>query len=51
MDIAEIFLFAYLAVIVTLAFYCSCREWRQRVEEHKRRIREITDDYMKERER
>lgn len=51
MDIATIVMSAYFAVIGTLGFYCLWREWRQRAEEEKRRIREITDDYMKERER
>lgn len=35
----------------TLGFYFLWREWRQRAEEEKRRIRENIDEYMKERER
>lgn len=51
MDIATIVMSAYFAVIIYAGFYCLWAEWRQRAEEEKRRIREITDDYMKERER
>lgn len=50
MDIATIVMSAYFAIIFT-GFYCLWRECRRRAEEEKRRIREITDDYMKERER
>lgn len=49
MDIATIVMSAYFAVIIFAGFYVLWREWRQRAEEEKRRIREITDDYMKER--
>ena len=51
MDIAAIVMSAYFAVITFAGFYCLWREWRLLAEEEKRRIREITDDYMKERER
>lgn len=44
MDIAAIVMSAWFAIIS--CFWC---EWRQQAEEEKRRIREITDDYMKER--
>lgn len=47
----DILLNVYFIMIGTLGFYFLWREWRWRAEEHKRKIREITDDYMKERER
>jgi hypothetical protein len=50
MDIATIVMSACLTIIFTRS-YCLWTEWRLRAEEEKRRIREITDDYMKERER
>ena len=40
-----------IALVGAVGFYFLWREWRQRAEEHKRRIREITDDYMREREK
>lgn len=50
MDIATIVMSAYFTIIFT-GFYFLWREWRWRAEEHKRRIRENIDEYMKERER
>lgn len=51
MDIAEIVMSAYFAVIGTLGFYFLWREWRWLAEEEKRKIREKIDEYMKEREK
>lgn len=47
----DILLKVCFIMLGTLGFYSLWREWRMRAEEEKRRIREITDDYMKERER
>lgn len=51
MDTYTIIAKIFFGVVGTLGFYFLWREWRWRAEEEKRRIREITDDYMKERER
>ena len=54
MDLVDAIINAYFVIIGTYGFYLMCRDWRRmrkNAEEHKRRIREITDDYMKERER
>lgn len=51
MDISAIVMSAYFAVIGTLGFYFLWKELRWLAEEEKRRIRKITDEYMKEREK
>lgn len=51
MDIVSVFVKIFAFALGTLGFYFLWREWRWRAEEHKRKIRENIDDYMKERER
>ena len=47
----DILLNVYFILLGTLGFYFLWREWRLRAEEEKRRIREITDEYMNTRRR
>ena len=51
MDIVSVFVKIYAFALGTLGFYFLWKEWRWLAEEEKRRIRKITDEYMKEREK
>ena len=54
MDTASTIITAYIVFVSSLGFYLTWREWRwmrQETEEHKRRIRELADEYMEEREK
>lgn len=54
MDTASTIITAYIVLVSFLGFYLAWKEWRwmrQNAEEHKRRIRELADEYMEERER
>lgn len=54
MGMVDAIVTAFFFMVGAFGYYFIWREWkqmRQETEEHKRRIRELADEYMEERER